>query len=79
MARLFHTTNPLPKVAPSWNVVPTQSAMVVRQHPEKGECHLDLLQWGLGRKPNLTPHQQREASFKMLYAAVRREGVIVPF
>lgn len=47
IARLFHTSNPLPNAAPSWNVAPTQSAMVVRRHPETGERHLDLLQWGL--------------------------------
>jgi type IV secretory pathway VirB10-like protein len=29
VARMFHTVNPLPNVAPSWNVAPTQSAMVV--------------------------------------------------
>lgn len=47
VARLFHTVNPTPNVAPSWNVAPTQSAMVVRRHPETGERHLDLLSWGL--------------------------------
>lgn len=47
VARLFHTVNPLPNAAPSWNVAPTQSAMVVRRHPETGARHLDLLQWGL--------------------------------
>jgi putative SOS response-associated peptidase YedK len=52
VARLFHTANPTPNVAPSWNVSPTQSAMVVRRHPGTGERHLDLLQWGL--LPNWT-------------------------
>ena len=31
VARLFHTVNPTPNVAPSWNIPPTQSAMVVRR------------------------------------------------
>ena len=44
---LFRTTNPLPNVAPNWNVAPSQPAMVVRRHPETGERHLDLLRWGL--------------------------------
>lgn len=47
IARLFHTVNPLVSIAPSWNIAPTQQAMVVRRHPETGERHLDLLKWGL--------------------------------
>jgi putative SOS response-associated peptidase YedK len=47
VARLFATSNPLPNPRPSWNVAPTQQAMVVRRHPESGERHLDLLRWGL--------------------------------
>ena len=47
IARLFHTAGALPNVAPSWNVAPSQQAMVVRRHPETGERHLDLLTWGL--------------------------------
>jgi putative SOS response-associated peptidase YedK len=47
IARLFRTVNPLPNSAPSWNVAPTQPAMVVRRHPETGDRHLDLLKWGL--------------------------------
>ncbi|HET6234386.1 MAG TPA: SOS response-associated peptidase [Acetobacteraceae bacterium] len=47
IARLFRTVNALPNAAPSWNIAPSQSAMVVRRHPATGERHLDLLQWGL--------------------------------
>lgn len=39
-------------VAPSWNVAPTQDAMVVRRHPETGDRHLNALKWGL--LPNWT-------------------------
>ena len=45
--QLFRTTGALPNLAPSWNVAPTQSAPVVRRHPETGERHLDPLRWGL--------------------------------
>jgi len=44
---LFRTTNPLPNIAPNWNVAPSQAAMVIRRHPETGERQLDLLRWGL--------------------------------
>ncbi len=43
----FRTTNALVNFAPNWNVAPTQPAMVVRRHPDTGERHLDILQWGL--------------------------------
>ena len=47
IARIFGTTNPLPNLAPSWNVAPTSDCAVVRRHPETGARHLDLLKWGL--------------------------------
>ena len=47
VARFFRTTNALPNIAPSWNVAPSQEAMVIRRHPGTGDRHLDLLQWGL--------------------------------
>ena len=43
IARIFGTVNPLPNLAPSWNVAPTLDAAVVRRRPETGERHLDLL------------------------------------
>jgi len=47
MRRTFRTVNQLLGLESSWNVAPTQIAPVVRRHPETGERHLDLLQWGL--------------------------------
>ena len=47
IARIFGTVNPLPNLAPSWNVAPTQSVLLVGRHPETAELHLDLLKWGL--------------------------------
>jgi putative SOS response-associated peptidase YedK len=47
IARLFATSNPLPNLPPSWNLAPSEPALVVRRHPDTGERHLDALRWGL--------------------------------
>ena len=47
IARIFGTVNPLPNLAPTWNMAPTMDAPVVRLHPKKDERHLDVLKWGL--------------------------------
>lgn len=47
VARLFRTTNPTPNFAATWNLAPSQDALVVRRHPESGERRLDVLRWGL--------------------------------
>jgi putative SOS response-associated peptidase YedK len=36
IARIFGTVNPLPNLAPSWNVAPTSDVAVVRRDPETG-------------------------------------------
>ena len=46
IARMFGAVNAIPNAAPTWNIAPSQSAMVIRRHPETGERHLDLLRWG---------------------------------
>ena len=47
LAERFHVTGRLPRLSPSWNIAPSQEAPVIRRHPQTGERHLDLLQWGL--------------------------------
>lgn len=37
----------IPEAAPSWNVSPSQKALVVRRHPQTGARHVDRLEWGL--------------------------------
>ena len=37
LARIFGATNPLPNLAPSWNVAPTNEVAVVRRHPDSAE------------------------------------------
>jgi putative SOS response-associated peptidase YedK len=45
--RLFSTEGDLPYLVPSWNLAPSQHALVVRRHPETGIRRLDALKWGL--------------------------------
>jgi putative SOS response-associated peptidase YedK len=47
IARLFETVNPPPALQPTWNMAPTQDALVVRWDAERRERHLDVLKWGL--------------------------------
>ena len=47
LAERFHVTGRLPRLSPSWNIAPSQEAPVIRRHPQTGQRHLDLLQWGL--------------------------------
>jgi putative SOS response-associated peptidase YedK len=69
IARLFHTVNALPNVAPNWNVAPTQNALVLRRHPETGERHLDLLAWGL------LPHFAKDPEHARRLINARAESV----
>src|SRR6187399_663396 len=46
IARLFGAVNAIPNLGPSWNLAPTQPALVIRRHPKTGERHLDVLTWG---------------------------------
>ena len=43
----FAALGDIPNTPPSWNVAPTQAALVIRRHPEAGERRLDALRWGL--------------------------------
>jgi hypothetical protein len=45
IVRLFATVDPLPNLAPTWNMAPTMDAPVVRL--VDGARHLDALKWGL--------------------------------
>lgn len=46
--KFFRAVNSVPGDArPSWNISPSQRALVVRRHPETGERRIDLLSWGL--------------------------------
>lgn len=83
VAALGDTSN----LPPSWNVAPTQSALVVRRHPETGERRLDALSWGLipsfekdpkgGRKP-INARAETIASSGMFRGAFRARRCLVP-
>ena len=84
---LFRTAGPAPNLAPSWNVAPTQDAMVVRRHPETGERRLDLLRWGLipswtkdlkaARKP-INARSETAGSSGMFKAALGARRCLIP-
>ena len=54
LRRAFAAVGAIPNSPPSWNVAPTQAALVLRRHPETGERRLDALHWGL------VPHFTKE-------------------
>jgi putative SOS response-associated peptidase YedK len=43
---IFGTVNPLPNLAPTWNMAPTMDAPIVRLTRD-GQRYLDVLKWGL--------------------------------
>ena len=61
--------NPLPNIRPSWNIAPTQQALVLRRHPETGARHLDALRWGL------VPHWAKDPSGAARMINARAETV----
>jgi putative SOS response-associated peptidase YedK len=69
VARYFAAENPVPNLAPSWNLAPTQSALVLRRHPETGARHLDALRWGL------VPRWAKDASGAARMINARSESV----
>jgi len=87
IARLVNAMPPVPNVAPSWNVAPSQQAMAVRRHPKTGERHLDLLTWGFvphwaedpkaERKP-INARGETVATTPMFRAAFTHNRCLVP-
>ena len=59
IARVFRCAGPIPNTPPSWNVAPTQPALVVRRHPETGERRLDPLFFGLLPHFEIDPDKAR--------------------
>ena len=87
IARMVKAVNPVPNVAPSWNIAPSQQAMAVRRHPKTGERHLDLLTWGFvphwaddpntERKP-INARAETVATSPMFRAAFAHNRCLVP-
>jgi len=86
IAKIFGTVNPLPNLAPTWNMAPTMDAPVVRVTRE-GERHLDVLKWGLipyftkdlkkARKP-INVRDDNVAKSGMFKDAFARRRCLVP-
>ena len=83
---LFRTTNALVNAAPTWNMAPTQAAMVVRRQPE-GERHLDLLRWALvphfttdlkAAKRPINARSETAATSSMFREALAQRRCLVP-
>ena len=84
---MFGTRNAPLNFAPSWNVAPTHSAMVVRLAPDTGERHLNQLRWGLlphftkdlktGRRP-INARCETAVSSGMFRSALRDRRCLVP-
>jgi len=87
VARLFRTVNPVPNIAPNWNVAPTQPALAVRRHPESGARHLDVLSWGLlpfftkeakGAKRPINARAETVAASGMFRDSFARRRCLIP-
>ncbi len=87
MRRVFETLGETPNHPPSWNVAPSQSALVVRRHPETGERRLDVLRWGLvpsfikdlkaARKP-INARSETAATTDLFRSAMTSRRCLVP-
>ena len=87
MRRVFKTLGETPNHPPSWNVAPSQSALVVRRHPETGERRLDVLRWGLvpsfikdlkaARKP-INARSETAATTDLFRSAMTSRRCLVP-
>ena len=87
IARLFRTVDTIPNLGPSWNLAPSQPALVVRRHPKTGERHLDVLTWGFlpywtrdpkhARRP-INAKAETVASSAMFRDAFARRRCLVP-
>ncbi len=87
LAELFQTSGPLPNFPPTWNMAPTQTAPVIRRHPETRERRIDVLTWGLvphfttdpktARRP-INARAETIATSGVFRAAVRDRRCIIP-
>jgi putative SOS response-associated peptidase YedK len=86
IARLFRTTNATPNYKPTWNLAPTDDALVVRRANNDGR-HLDVMKWGLvpyftkdlkkARKP-INARSETVATSGMFKAAFTNRRCLVP-
>lgn len=87
LKQIFDTLAELPNFEPTWNLAPTQSAPVVRLHPDSRERRMDLLRWGLvphfakdlasTRQP-INARSETAAGSGMFRGALERRRCLVP-
>jgi putative SOS response-associated peptidase YedK len=85
IAKIFGTVNPLPNLAPTWNMAPSMDAPVIRLIDQ--DRHLDALKWGLipyftkdlkkARKP-INARDDNVAKSGMFKDAFARRRCLVP-
>ncbi len=68
-AAYFDVGGPVPNHPASYNIAPTQAALVVRHNPQDGRRHLDALQWGL------VPYWSRDARGGARMINARADGI----
>jgi len=86
IAKIFGTVNPLPNLAPTWNMAPTMDAPIVRLARD-GQRYLDVLKWGLvpyftkdlkkARRP-INARSENVAKSGMFKDAFARRRCLVP-
>lgn len=85
IARLFRTTGPLPNAAPSWNIAPSQSPLIVRRDQAGGARHLVKMRWGLvpvwikdAKRAQINARAETVATTPFFRAAFAQRRCLVP-
>lgn len=85
IARLFRTVNPLPNAPPSWNIAPTQRALIVRREQASGARQLVTMRWSFvprwmkgPARPQINARAETVATSPFFRAAFAARRCLVP-